>query len=486
MQLMRRAGMGAARVILDRYSSEGAFGAIVYCGPGNNGGDGWIVAAELTRAGIPVRVVEALPPGTDDARTAKSEAIQHLTLDATGHAPFLIIDALLGTGTRGELRGEIALAAKDIARLRAGGARIVALDLPTGLDATTGEVADGAVLSDLTIAFGTVKRGLLQARSQSGEIVVTDIGLGVHADIEDGAPRLVDANWVRDRLPPIAAEAHKGVRRKVLMIGGDRGMAGAIILAARAALRSGVGMVKACVHEASLSPLQSAIPEATAIAWPAADADIEAAIADWPHALLIGPGLGSDAQARHRVTRWLAACAGPVVLDADALNAFAGREDSLGDLLGGRPAIVTPHPVEFARLIGVDVDTVLAERFEIGARLARALHAVVLLKGVPTVITAPDGESVVSASGTAVLGTAGSGDVLSGIALTLLAQSGDPYAAAASAAWVHGRAAERANAGRTVRGVTLQDVLDALGTVWHVESLAIDGVLATLPSLRSE
>lgn len=263
-------------------------------------------------------------------------------------------------------------------------------------------------------------------------------------------------------------------------------MAGAIILAARAALRSGVGMVRACVHEASLSPLQSAIPEVTAITWPAADTDIDAAIAGWPHAVLVGPGLGNDAEARRRVTQWLAAWPGPVVLDADALNAFAGHEDSLGDLLDGRPAIVTPHPVEFARLIGVDVDTVLAERFEIGARLARALHAVVLLKGVPTVITAPDGESVVSATGTAVLGTAGSGDMLSGIALTLLAQSGDPYHAAACAAWVHGRAAERANSGRTVRGVTLQDVLDALGTVWRFESPAIDGVLATLPLLSAE
>lgn len=486
MQLMRRAGVGAARLILDRYAGEGALGALVYCGPGNNGGDGWIVAAELSRAGIPVRVLEALPPSSDDARTAKSEALPLLSSSPCEHTPTLIVDALLGTGAHGELRGEIAQAALDIARKRSGGARIIALDLPTGLDATTGVIAKGAVLSDLTITFGTAKRGLLQARSQAGEVVVTDIGLGAHADIGDGAPQLVDSDWVRGRVPSISAEAHKGVRRKVLMVGGDRGMAGAIILAARAALRSGVGMVRACVHEASLSPLQSAIPEVTAITWPAADTDIDAAIAGWPHAVLIGPGLGNDAQARRRVTQWLAAWPGPVVLDADALNAFAGHEESLGDLLDGRPAIVTPHPVEFARLIGVDVDTVLAERFEIGARLARALHAVVLLKGVPTVITAPDGESVVSATGTAVLGTAGSGDMLSGIALTLLAQSGDPYHAAACAAWVHGRAAERANSGRTVRGVTLQDVLDALGTVWHFESPAIGGVLATLPSLSAE
>ena len=169
------------------------------------------------------------------------------------------------------------------------------------------------------------------------------------------------------------------------------------------------------------------------------------------------------------------------MLDADALNAFAGDETALGDLLDGRNAIVTPHPLEFARLIGVDLDSVLDERFEVGARLARALHATVILKGVPTVVTAPDGESVVCAAGTPVLGTAGSGDLLAGIAATLLAQGGDPFAAAACAAWIHGKAGELANAGRPVRGVTLDDVLRSLNEAWRLEPAPSDDYLARLP-----
>ena len=200
-----------------------------------------------------------------------------------------------------------------------------------------------------------------------------------------------------------------------------------------------------------------------------------------PDVLLIGPGLGPREQARASVTEWLSAFSGPVVVDADALNAFAGDEAALGDLLDGRAAIITPHPLEFARLIGVDVDTVLDERFEIGARLARALHAVVLLKGVPTVITSPEGTSLVSAAGTPVLAAAGSGDILGGIVATLLAQTGDPLAAAASAAWIHGRAAEIANAGRVVRGVTLDDALVALGQAWIIAPHEPGAPLARLP-----
>ncbi|MEO6444572.1 MAG: NAD(P)H-hydrate dehydratase [Gemmatimonadaceae bacterium] len=487
MQLMRSAGEAAARIILDRYASEGESGVLVFCGPGNNGGDGWIVAAALARAGLAVRVVESAPPRGDDARAAKFAALSEVSLGTGDIPPALVVDALLGTGARGELREPVVEGAREIARRRAAGACVISLDMPTGIDATTGEAAHGSVTSDLTITFGTAKRGLLQARCLVGEILVVDIGLGRHADLDDGAPRLIDAEWVRQHVPAIPGDAHKGVRRKVLLVGGDQGMAGAIILAARAALRSGAGMVRGCLHEASVPPFQVAVPEATALAWPEQQGVATDAESVWPDALLIGPGLGADA--RRQVTHWLGAWRGPVVLDADALNAFAGDEQSLGDLLDGRPAIVTPHPAEFARLIGVDVDTVLDERFEIGARLARALHAVVLLKGMPTVVTAPDGEALVSASGNASLATAGSGDVLGGIAVTLLAQSGDPLTAAACAAWVHGHAAERAVAGRPVRGVTLPDVLDALGHSWHFPSSSSSssssstGVLAALPAL---
>jgi ADP-dependent NAD(P)H-hydrate dehydratase / NAD(P)H-hydrate epimerase len=486
---MRRAGDLAAAIIRERVAPGEGRRALVCCGPGNNGGDGWVVAAALARHGFAVFVQQSDDPRTPDARAARAEALATASRVEVGvpTGPVdVAVDAILGTGSRGQLRGDVARLADEIAAAGRAGALVASLDLPTGLDASTGETVSHALHADLTVTFGTIKRGQLLARSQCGEIVVVDIGLGPHAQLADGAPLLLDAEWVRRRVPPILAEAHKGVRRRVLIVGGDRGMAGAAGLAARGALRSGVGMVRLCVHAESRPPLQASVAEATIIDWPHGEPADDAV--SWPHALLIGPGLGAGAAGRERVEQWLKAWTGPVVLDADALNAFAGDEAALGDLLDGRPAIVTPHPLEFARLIGVDVDTVLAERFEIGARLARALHAVVLLKGVPTVITAPDGEACVSASGTPALGAAGSGDVLAGIAVTLLAQTGDPFSAAACAAFVHGRAGEVANAGRTVRGVTLDDVLGALSLAWPGAAVAAaagrsrdHAVLATLP-----
>lgn len=477
-QLMRSAGLAAAQQVLTRLTPHAGLRALVCCGAGNNGGDGWIVAAALARAGLDVWVLAAEESRTNEAAAARREAVSLISLGLPGAPVDVVIDALLGTGAAGPLRGPVADAARVIAGARAAGAFVVALDLPTGLDATSGIVADGAVRADLTVTFGTVKRAHLLARGVCGEIVAVDIGLAQHAELDDGAPLLIDHAWVAARIPAIGAEAHKGIRRRLLVVGGDRGMAGAVSLAARGAMRAGIGMVRVCVHPASVAPLQSVVPEATAVEWSEAP---EAPLVDWPHVLLIGPGLGERAAARRRTTDWLTAWRGPVVLDADALNAFAGDETALGDLLDGRPAIITPHPLEFARLIGVDVDTVLAEHFDIGARLARALHAVVLLKGVPTVITAPDGTAVVSAAGTPVLASAGSGDILAGIAATLLAQTDDPLAAASCAAWMHGRAGELANAGRSVRGVVLGDVLASLGHAWTAPTALAPPVLAVLP-----
>jgi NAD(P)H-hydrate epimerase len=237
-------------------------------------------------------------------------------------------------------------------------------------------------------------------------------------------------------------------------------------------MRSGIGMVRLAVNDASLTAVQAAVPEATAATWPADEAGLRSQIAGYAHAVLIGPGLGDTREGRSVVETVLSAWRGPVVLDADALNVFAGDVAALRRGLGGRPAVLTPHAAEMSRFIETTLDDVLARRFEIGADLARTLDAVVLLKGVPTVIWSPGGEAVVSAAGTPVLAAAGSGDVLGGIVTTLLAQTGDPLTAAATAAWVHGRAGEVANGGRPVRGVTLGDVLESLGIAWMLDGTA--------------
>jgi ADP-dependent NAD(P)H-hydrate dehydratase / NAD(P)H-hydrate epimerase len=477
-KLMRRAGAAAAARIVRHVGELARRGVAIYTGSGNNGGDGWVVAKELSRAGFTVRVREVMAASTDDAIAARDEAQRSMRIEPPRGDERVIVDAMLGIGSRGAPRGAVASTIGEIEARRADGAHVVALDVPSGLDATSGG-ADGALHADMTLAFATMKRGLLIARDHAGAIEVLDIG--VHPPRDAALPTLVDGRYIARHVKPLDASAHKGTRRKLLIVGGARGMAGAAVLAGAAALRSGVGMVRLAVAPESVPAVQSALPEATAADWPADD-ESAGALAAWADAIVIGPGLGPTA--RDVTARLLRASRCPVVLDADAITVWTDDRASLAALLAGRPAVVTPHPAEIARLVGASPSEILVRRFEEGLSVANGIGAVVLLKGTPTVCTAPDGTRVVSASGNAALATAGSGDMLSGIVGTLLAQTGDPLAAAGCAAWVHGRAAELARDGRrTIRGITLGDAMQALGQVWEERAPALDaGVLAALPA----
>jgi NAD(P)H-hydrate epimerase len=492
--LMQRAGAAAAAEIALRYRDKLARGVLVLAGPGNNGGDAWVVARALAASGAHVRVIEPIAAKTSDAAAECALALDVLdAADVVSVVPesldrgeALIVDGLLGTGGTGEPRGDIARLIALTAALQPGETIVVALDVPSGLDASTGVAHDVVVRADLTLSFGTIKRGHLVNRDTCGVIAVLDIGLGSHASLDDGAPLLIDEAWVGARLPGISASAHKGVRKKIAIVGGAPGMAGATVLAARAAMRSGVGMVKLVVAPDSLGAVQEGEPYALASPWPLDGDAVARDIGAWADAVIIGPGLGRDDESRALLDRVLRGWTGPTLLDADALTLFEGNARGLAKLLGSRPAIVTPHPVEFARLAGVDVRQVLDRRFDVGRELAATLDAVVLLKGVPTVITAPNGRRLVSASGTPALAAAGSGDVLSGIAGTMLAQIGDPFIAGAIAAWVHGRAAERVPATATgdVRGIALEDVVNELRDAWIFDDRPTRyPVIAELPSV---
>ena len=461
--LMQRAGAAAATEIALRFPRGIRRGVAVYAGPGNNGGDGWVVAGALSAAGIPARVRQFGELRTDDARAERDHVVASLPAGDPHGGEEIIVDALLGTGTSGAPRGVIARGIDEMMQRRANGARIVALDVPSGLDATSGG-CEGAVVADLTLTFGTIKQGQLIARGHCGRLVVLDIGLGPHTTSD--APMLVGPAWARAHVQAIHADAHKGVRRKLAIVGGGDGMAGAAILAGRAAMRSGIGIVRLVVSPSTVPVVQSAAFEALGLPWPETDDGVDETIVHWAHGLLLGPGLGNYPRTRELAERILRRWRGPVVVDADALNVFAGDAAALRDLLRGRPALITPHPAEFARLAGCSPDEVLENRFEIGASLARTIGCAVLLKGVPTVITDPAGRRIVSASGSPVLAIAGSGDVLAGIVATLLTQTEDAFTAAGCAAVVHGRAGEIANQGRAVRGVELGVVLDALPSVW--------------------
>lgn len=463
--LMRAAGMAAAAEIAREFADKLAGGVAVYAGPGNNGGDAWVVAGALAVAGIAVRVAPIADSRTADATAERGAAEPLLTLDPPRGDEAIVIDGVLGTGATGKPHGAIADAIAAIATARARGAVVAALDVPSGLDATTGASA-GAVQADLTLTFGSLKRGLTIGRGASGRIVVLDIGLGRFGNPHDATPRLLDAAYVRGHLPSIAADANKGTRRSIAIVTAGAGMAGAGIMAAHAALASGVGLIKVFVAPSNVPVIQTAAYHALAYPWPLDDETVRREIDGWADAVLIGPGLGTTSDARGVVERVLRASRLPATVDADGLNLFAGRPDELADLLAGRPAIVTPHPGEFGRLVGAPIEAVLRDRFEIATPLAAKLGATVLLKGVPTILTAADGTRHVSAAGSPVLATGGSGDLLAGMVVTLLAQTKDPMASASCAAWVHGTAAEVAGGGR-VRGVGLEDVLAALCTVWN-------------------
>lgn len=478
--LMQRAGEAAAAEIERAYPFARGSAVNVFVGPGNNGGDGWVVARALANRGARVFVSRAGEARSEESKAERDLATPIVTQGESPEAR-LIVDALLGVGSSGAPRGEIASCIARIAASRAAGATVVALDVPSGVDADTGD-ASGAVRADLTITFGTLKRGLAIARGHTGRLLVCDIGLG-EALADDAMPRLVDAPWVRAHVPRIGADAHKGTRKKLIILGGQLGMAGAPMLAARAAMRSGIGMVRLLVARENVPVVQGAVPDALARAWPESADEVESVITGWADGVVIGPGLGASYGSRALVERVLREFRGPVVLDADALNVFAGEPEQLGELIGDRPALLTPHPAEFARMVGVHINNVLAQRFEIGVELAKRARAVVLLKGVPTVVSDASGRRLVSCAGTPVLAAAGSGDVLSGIAGTLLTQIGDAHIAGACAAWAHGRAAEIAGRGQ-VRGVTLAELDPALREVWNEPLPAFESpVLANLPAV---
>ena len=488
--LMRCAGAAAAAEIARRCSGLLEDGIVIATGAGNNGGDGWVLAQSLHAVGIPVRVVECVEAHTPDARAERDAAIAvgvpvSRDRDSLPNArERLAVDAIVGIGLRADepLTGEVAWGVGALHGFQRRGGTVVAIDIPSGVDASSGDHV-GAVPCALTLTFGTVKRGQLVARELCGEIVALDIGLGAHVHAADGA-LLADLHWFRRSLPAIHADAHKGTRAKIAIVGGARGMAGAAVMAARAALHSGAGLVHTLTAQDSVLVMQEVVPAAIAHPWPNLEERGNWLLSDSMDAVLIGPGLGRD-NARTLVECLLRDFTGPVVLDADALNAFAGDAGALSPFLKDRAALLTPHPAEFARLAGNGsaVGDVLADRFEWPMRLASLTGATILLKGVPTIVATPSGETTVIAEGTPILATGGAGDLLGGVAVTLLAQMRDAALAGALAAFAHGRAASNTNA-RNVRGYTLDDVLRELPSVWALEPAPRrPPVIAELPAV---
>ena len=484
LELMERAGAGVAAAA-ERVAPDGL--VTVVCGKGNNGGDGLVVARLLRRAGREVVVVcaedpeglsgDALanlerlpgprPVRLDGAPWDSTEGGAAGVLEQAAVRPALVVDAVLGTGSAGAPRGAAAAAIGAIGRA---GAPVVSVDVPSGVDASSGVVAGEAVRAVVTVTFHAAKPGLWinPGKEHTGAVETIDIGIPRGAPMR-AAAGLIDPA-IREVLPRRNASWTKFRSGQVIVVGGSRGLSGAPAMAARASMRAGAGYVTACVP-VSLQPILASggTPEMMTRGLPEdrdgglapeAVADV-LEIAARGGTLAVGPGLGRS-DGSFAFARELARAAGaPLVLDADGLNAHAGR---LGELAGrDAPTVLTPHAGELARLLGLDSAEIERRRLEHAREAARRARAVVVLKGDDSLIADPGGRVAVSAGGTPALATAGTGDVLTGVVAALLAQGLEAFQAAAAGVWLHaraGRGAERRVG--AVEGVIASDVIAAL------------------------
>jgi len=479
LDLMERAGTGVARAV-ERLAPDGP--VAVVCGKGNNGGDGLVVARLLREAGRQVRVACVAPPqdfgGDALVNLTRLPGEQPVQLPSDAGPPAarrraaafdsatVVVDALLGTGFSGSPRGAVADA---IAAINDTSAPVVSVDVPSGVDASTGVVAELAARATLTVTFHAAKPGLWirPGKGYAGEVQTLDIG------IPRGAPRDADvgliAPSVHERLPSRTACSTKFTSGHVFVVGGSRGLTGAPRMAAQASMRAGAGYLTACVP-ASLQAVVAGAGPPELMTRGLADEDgalAEAAAASALNetarggALALGPGLGRSEGAVAFARRLARESNNALVLDADGLNAHAGR---LRELAGRRaPTVLTPHAGELGRLLELDSAEIEGRRLQHVRTAAQLARAVVVLKGDDSLIADPGGRVAVSPGASPALATAGTGDVLTGVIAALLAQGLDAFTAAAASVWLHvaaGREAARRQG--APEAVIASDVIDAL------------------------
>ena len=484
-RLMENAGTGAARVIACRWGPLPRRDVVILCGKGNNGGDGFVVARRLRAAGARVRVflfarraevrgdaALALRRWTGRVEEVASAAGVAAATEAAVRAD-IVVDALLGTGVEGPARG---LMADMIARLempRPAGRRaprVAALDLPSGLSSDHGALPGPTVRADLTTTFAGLKRSLLlyPAAARAGEVVVVPIGIPdpeVGRGIRTFAVEEADA---RAPFGPRPADAHKGTYGHLLVVAGSLGKTGAAALASRAALRAGAGLVTAAVP-ASQQPVVAMLgaeymTEPLAEHPPgflgrAAAARVRE-LAETMDAVALGPGLSLGDEAQALARELITSLPRPMVVDADALSALAGHLALLKDAAG--PRVLTPHPGEMARMLGVSVGEIQTDRLERARGFAASHHVWLALKGAGTVVAGPDGTVWINPTGNPGMAKGGSGDVLTGMTGAFLARGLEPLAALRAAVYLHGIAGDLARDLVGEEGMIAGDIVETI------------------------
>jgi hydroxyethylthiazole kinase-like uncharacterized protein yjeF len=465
IELMERAGAAVARVAAEQ-THDGRRIAIV-CGPGNNGGDGFVAARILRERGFDVRLMLLGARGklSGDAAIAASRwsgIVEAFDASALLKCD-LVVDALFGAGLSRDLSGD---AKRAVEAINAAKVPVVAVDLPSGIDGMGGQVRGAAVRATQTVTFCRMKPAhlLMPGRIHSGKITVADIGIPdrIVREIGGGISLNTPDVWI-GAYPWPRIDGHKYKRGHAVVVSGLAHATGAARLAAKAALRAGAGLVTVAAPKPAL-PVLSASLEAVMVREAQGAAGLKKLLADERlNAVLLGPGNGVGTAMKAAV-KVAAKAKRALVLDADAISSFTGESGNLAKLLklNRIQAILTPHDGEFAKLFASDSAQVLAleSKIEKVRAAAKALGATVLLKGPDTVVASPDGRITVSNNAPPWLATAGAGDVLGGIALGLIAQGMPVFEAASAAVWLHGEAAIDAGF-----GMTAEDLSPALKTV---------------------
>ncbi|WP_242208812.1 MULTISPECIES: NAD(P)H-hydrate dehydratase [unclassified Pseudomonas] len=454
-ELMQRAAHATWRALVRQWPA--ATELTVLAGHGNNAGDGYLVAAMAQRAGWPVRVLAVGDPQRlqGDAAQAHAEALAEGVAvqgwQVQSELRGVILDALLGTGLSGDVREPYVSAIKAI---NASGLPVTAVDIPSGLCADTGHVLGVAVQADLTVTFIGLKLGLFtgDAADHIGSLLFNDLqaSADIYRDIPVIAQRLNTANL--PRLAPRAPTSHKGRLGHVLLIGGDHGFGGAILLSTETALRSGAGMVSLATRPEHVPATLTRVPEAMALGTSSANQLM--GLLEKVSVLVVGPGLGQASWGRALLSA-AANAALPQVWDADALNLLASGLVELP-----KDCVITPHPGEAARLLGISTAEVQVDRPAAALALSKKYTAVVVLKGAGSLIAHPDGRLALCHQGHPAMASAGLGDVLAGLTGALLAQGMDGFDAACLAVWLHANAGMQQ--GKFGRGLAASDLIPAI------------------------
>ncbi len=479
--LMENAGEALARAALKEAGEGGRF--FILCGLGNNGGDGLVVARKLAALGKTV-FVELTGEGTalqhDAARNF--EALKACGITPAPIPPELgagpgdvVIDALLGTGLSRAPEGRIAEAIGRISAWRAAGARVVAADLPSGLDSDSGLPLSPCVTADVTTTFGYVKRGQVSepGASRCGRLEIIDIGIPRATEKVLNGPGvyLLEEGDVRGRIPKRRADSHKGTYGHVLVIGGSWGKTGAASLAALAALRGGAGLVTVATRPEALVPVMQHAPEIMGLelvnegALGPRDLNSLLDAAEGKQAVVFGPGIERDDDTWKLLGPFLEELTCPCVLDADGLNALAGHLELLQKAKS--ELLLTPHPGEMSRLLNITTAEVQKNRVALTSAFAKDHQVVLVLKGARTLIGRDDGTVFINQTGNPGMATGGTGDVLAGLCGALLAQGLSTEDAAVAGTWVHGLAGDLAKEQRGEMGLIASDLLQGLGEVWR-------------------